>query len=541
MVEVDLELILKRKLHLFDMVEVNFQLNLNRKILISSPTQTTIPLIVLYKLYIISLTMASLEGSPKKIQVFMIPFFATGHLIPMTDLARLLAAHPNVEPTIVTTPANADIIRPSLASNNGPDNMVRILTYAFPSVGLPPGVENLSTAPSDESWRVDTAARLSQSTHDLLLRAHKPDAIISDIHFWWTTKIANEMSIPRLTFYPVGLFPQIVMNNLSEIRPDIFSRRDDDPYQCYISVPDLPGPQISIPVSELPFFLRDESHLADIGENIAFSRLNGSGTVVNTFSDLELDYCKTYMKTIDPKIYLVGPLGLNQSKDKSLNMKRGGKGRNDCLNWLDKMPDRSVVFVCFGSWCHFSVEQLHKLAVGLEESGKNFLWVVRDGVGASEWMPKGWEERVKPRGLLIRGWVPQVAILRHEAVGAFLTHCGWNSILEAISAGVPMLTWPLVFEQFINERFVVEVKGYGARVWGGGKRSTIESEKGVVPTEVISQAVSQFMEPGGVGEMARSKLAEMVRMSNDATTESGSSHKDLYSMINDLLKAKREN
>ncbi|KAJ4813778.1 Glycosyltransferase [Rhynchospora pubera] len=429
----------------------------------------------------------------------------------------------------------------------GADNYktVRILTYPFPPVGLPPGVENLSTAPSDESWRLNKAAGLSQSALDLLLRDHKPDAIISDVQFWWTTKIANDLSIPRLTSHPIGIFPQVVMKNLFQIRRDIFSHKDEDPYQCYISVPDLPDPQISIPVSELPFFLRDESLLAGIGENIVFSTLNGSDTghVVNTFSDLEFDYCEKYMKTIEPKIYLVGPLGINQYKDNSVNTKRGGEGSNDCLKWLDK-PNQSVVFVCFGSWCHFSVEQLHELALGLEESGKNFLWIMRDGKESSEseeWTPEGWEERVKSRGLVIRGWAPQVAILRHVAVGAFLTHCGWNSILEAVSAGVPMLTWPLVFEQFINERFIVEVKGYGARVWEEGKRSTVEAEKGVVPTQVISQVVSRFMEPGGVGEMARAKLAEMVRMSNDATIEDGSSHKDLYRMINDLVKANKEN
>ncbi|KAJ4801967.1 Glycosyltransferase [Rhynchospora pubera] len=269
--------------------------------------------------------MDSLEGSPKKIQVFMIPFFATGHLIPMADLARLLAAHPNVEPTIVTTPANADLIRPSLGSDYSDgataDKTVRILTYPFPPVGLPPGVENLSTAPSDESWRLNKAAGLSQSALDLLLRDHKPDAIISDVQFWWTTKIANDLSIPRLTSHPIGIFPQVVMKNLFQIRRDIFSHKDEDPYQCYISVPDLPDPQISIPVSELPFFLRDESLLAGIGENIVFSTLNGSDTghVVNTFSDLEFDYCEKHMKTIEPKIYLVGPLGINQYKDNSVN------------------------------------------------------------------------------------------------------------------------------------------------------------------------------------------------------------------------------
>jgi UDP-glucoronosyl and UDP-glucosyl transferase len=368
------------------------------------------------------LSMASTEGSLNKIRVFMIPFFATGHLIPTVDLARLLSANPNIEPTIVTTPANADIIRSYLASDvDGATDTVRIITFPFPSVGLPPGVENLSNVPIDECWRVDQAAQLSQPAHESLLRTHMPDAIIADVHFWWTTKIANDLSIPRMTFTPIGIFSQIVMNNLFEIQTNILSRKDEDPYRCNITVPDLPGPQISIPVSELPYFLRDANVLSDIGKNIISSRLYGSGTVVNTFGDLELDYCEEYMKKIDPNTYLIGPLGLSTSEDKSQATKRADQGNKDCLGWLNKMPKRSVVFICFGSWCNFSADQLHELAMGLEESGKNFLWVVRDDKDLLEkWMPEGWEERVKSRGLVIKGWAPQVTILRHESVGAFV-------------------------------------------------------------------------------------------------------------------------
>ena len=117
-----------------------------------------------------------------------------------------------------------------------------------------------------------------------------------------------------------------------------------------------------------------------------------------------------------------------------------------CLKWLDTKEEHWVVFVCFGSWCHFTVEQLQEMAVGLEVSGRAFLWAVKgtteDAAKAEEWMPKRWEER----GLVVRSWAPQVLILDHKAVGAFLTHCGWNSVLEAVAIGVPMLAWPLVFE-----------------------------------------------------------------------------------------------
>ena len=99
------------------------------------------------------------------------------------------------------------------------------------------------------------------------------------------------------------------------------------------------------------------------------------------------------------------------------------------MDWLDSKPDHSVVYLCFGSLAHVKDAQLDELAAGLESSGKSFLWVVR---GKEAWgPPKGWEERVQDKGLIIRAWAPQTAILAHRAVGAFVMQCGWNSILES--------------------------------------------------------------------------------------------------------------
>ncbi|EHA8586604.1 putative Scopoletin glucosyltransferase [Cocos nucifera] len=181
------------------------------------------------------------------------------------------------------------------------------------------------------------------------------------------------------------------------------------------------------------------------------------------------------------------------------------------------------------------------MAAGLEASGKAFLWAVRgtteDAAKTEEWVPEGWEERVGERGLVVRGWAPQVAILEHKAVGAFLTHCGWNSVLEAAAAGVPMLTWPLVFEQFINERLVVEVMGVGKRVWDGF-RSTLAEEKVVVPEEAIGRAVYGFMEPGSEGERARRRAREYAAMASAAVVEGGSAHRDLGGLVNELMAMK---
>ncbi|KAF5192016.1 Glycosyltransferase, partial [Thalictrum thalictroides] len=95
--------------------------------------------------------------------------------------------------------------------------------------------------------------------------------------------------------------------------------------------------------------------------------------------------------------------------------------------------------------------------MGLEASAILFIWVVRTRNDDKEHsLPKGFEDRIEGKGLIIRNWSPQVLILDHPAIGGFMTHCGWNSIIEAITAGVPLITWPLFAEQFYNEQLVTQ-------------------------------------------------------------------------------------
>lgn len=472
------------------------------------------------------------DGGRRPLRVFFLPFFARGHLIPMTDLAcRMAATRPaELEATMVVTPANAALIATTVTRAVASGYAVRLLQYPFPGVGLASGVECLGTAPTHDAWRVYEAVDLSQPIHEELLREHRPDAIVADVPFWRTTDVAAELGVPRLTFHPVGVFPQLAMNKLVSLRADII--RDGGAAGPAVTVPGMPGgKEIAIPASELPGFLVEEDHLAMSWDRIKAAQLAGFGVIVNTFAALERPYCEEFSRVDARRAYFVGPIG---SPSHSI-VDRGGDGDVECLRWLSKKPSRSVVFVCFGSWAPFSASQVQELALGLEASNQTFLWVVRSGDSD---VPEGWEQRVAGRGMVVRGWAPQLAILAHSSVGAFVTHCGWNSLLEAVSAGVPVLTWPLVFEQFINERLVTEVAAFGARVWDGGKRSVRPDDADIVPAEAIARAVAGFMEGGEQLEKMKARAMELAESARAAVSESGSSWQDLRRLIDDLTEAK---
>ncbi|KAL3748671.1 hypothetical protein ACJRO7_009844 [Eucalyptus globulus] len=150
---------------------------------------------------------------------------------------------------------------------------------------------------------------------------------------------------------------------------------------------------------------------------------------------------------------------------------------DEVLTWLDSCPGGSVVHVCFRSHAVLNQRQMDELAAGLERSGVRFILCTKQSsrgghvaAGDVRAVPEDFEARVARRGLMIRGWAPQVAILRHRAVGTFLTHYGWNSMLEGLSAGAVMLTWPMGVEQFVNAKLLVDELGVGIRVGEGSEK-----------------------------------------------------------------------
>ncbi|KAG6492133.1 scopoletin glucosyltransferase-like [Zingiber officinale] len=470
------------------------------------------------------------DADPLPLRIFFIPFFATGHLIPLVDVARLFAAR-GVDSTILVTPTNAALIRVTVDAAAAGGLPLRTLIYPFPSAdsGLPPGIENISDLPPEESYKIDLAAPFTRPAHEQLLRLHRPDAVVSDVHFPWTALVARDLCVPRFIFTAVGLFPVSVVTSVRQHRPHAGVARDDEP----VLVPDLPHP-VFLTRSELPEFLRRDVPLRRFRDEYMEAETASAGVIVNSFAEMEASYSEYYLRARGLRSWFVGPVSLAIS---NAGLRGGGDAaasanRTRCLSWLSVQAPRSVVYACFGSWCRFTNEQLREMAQGLEASGRPFLWVVREEDG-QEWMPQGFEQRVEGRGLVLPGWAPQVDVLNHEATGAFLTHCGWNSLLEGIAAGMPMVTWPLSTEQFINEKLVVAVLQVGVRA-SERCRSTVDDEPHVVRAEELARAVGKIMDGGEEAEGIRRRARELGEKAGQAVREDGSSVKGLSDLIAEI-------
>ncbi|KAH9671097.1 UDP-glycosyltransferase 73C6 [Citrus sinensis] len=205
-----------------------------------------------------------------------------------------------------------------------------------------------------------------------------------------------------------------------------------------------------------------------------------------------------------------------------------------CLKWLDSWEPWSVIYACLGSICGLATWQLLELGLGLEASSQPFIWVIRGGErsqGLEKWIQEeGLEERAKGRGFIIRGWAPQVLLLSHRAIGGFLTHCGWNSTLEGVSAGVPLVTRPLFAEQFYNDKLAVQA----AVTWG------LEDKSGlVIKREKVKEAIEKLMDRGKQGDEWIKRTRQLGEIANRAIGVGASSHRNMEMLIEFVIQRTR--
>uniref|UniRef100_A0A0E0G454 Glycosyltransferase n=1 Tax=Oryza nivara TaxID=4536 RepID=A0A0E0G454_ORYNI len=408
--------------------------------------------------------LASTTAEDHRPHVVLLASPGAGHLIPMAELARRLADHHGVAPTLATLAGLSDRATDAAVLSSLPASV------ATASIG--------STA-----------------------------ALVPDFFCAAALSVADEVGVPGYIFFPTSITALCLMRRTVELHDDFAAAGEQralpDPLE-------LPG-GVSLRTAEFPEAFRDSTapvygQLVETGRQYR----GAAGFLANSFYELEPaaveDSKKAAEKGTFPPAYPVGPFVRSSSDE---------PGESACLEWLDLQPAGSVVFVSFGSAGVLSVEQTRELAAGLELSGHRFLWVVRmpslndahRNGGHDEdplaWLPDGFLERTSGRGLAIAAWAPQVRVLSHPATAAFVSHCGWNSTLESVATGVPMIAWPLYAEQKMNTVILTEVAGVALRPVAHG------GDGGVVSRKEVAAAVKELMDPGEKGSAARRRAREL--------------------------------
>ncbi|PKA64549.1 UDP-glycosyltransferase 73C4 [Apostasia shenzhenica] len=464
----------------------------------------------------------------------LVPLMAQGHMIPMVDLARLLADAGSTV-TFITTPVNAARIRPVADRIRLSGLPITFVELRFPAAetGLPDGCESVDLITSADLFKPFFEA-LSLLADPLKLYLSEltppPDCIIADSMNCWTASVARSLGLPRFIFHGPSCFFIFCSLMLRQHKSLAAVAGDLDP----VVLPDLPQRIEMLKVQVVRWMDRPEWE--KISQEVRAAEASAQGVVMNTFEELEPWCLERFRKTTGKTVWPIGPLSLykEEVESKAARGKASSIDTELLLGWLKTKPADSVVLISFGSLSRNSLSQLVEIGRGLEEAaGVPFIWVVKETAAeAASWM-EGFEERTKGRGLLIRGWAPQAVILAHPAVGGFMTHCGWNSTLEAVAAGVPMVTWPRFGDQFLNEKLVVEVLQIGVPV--GARLPTLfvdeMSQEAQVKGEQVGEAVVRVMAGGMEGEEMRRRARGLGEKARRTMEEGGSSCENLKRMM----------
>ncbi|KAL1813778.1 hypothetical protein ACET3Z_023843 [Daucus carota] len=467
--------------------------------------------------------------------IILYPSPGIGHLISMVELARLVLSHyPDSFSEFIilmTTAPHLNTATTAPYTSHVSATTPSITFYHLPSTPLPSNY-----VASVEGLNFDLQSfnnpNVRQALETISSKAHVK-AFVMDMFCSSASDVASAINIPTYYFFTSAASSLSILLYLPTLHQKITTSFKD--LNAFIQCPGLP-PIFSSDMSN-PLLDRNSmeyKYFMELAAQIAKS----DGIIINTFHSLEPraitaisdGLCTPNSST--PPIYCIGPL---------IAEKQTNNEENECLVWLNSQPSKSVIFLCFGSLGVFCEEQLEEIAVGLEASGYRFLWVVKtpppkecdesntsilglQEPDLSKLLPQGFLERTKGRGLVVKSWAPQVAVLSHDSVGGFVTHCGWNSILEGVCARVPMIGWPLYAEQKINRVILVEELKAGLGLEeSNGERYVSGAE--------IEKRVRELMD-SDKGERVRHRVRELGDAAKVALTDENGLVSDCSAVFN---------
>ncbi|XP_061368562.1 UDP-glycosyltransferase 74G1-like [Gastrolobium bilobum] len=435
---------------------------------------------------------------------------AQGHVNPMLQFSKLLQ-HEGLRVTLVTARSfckNMQNIPSSIA--------LETISDGFDNGGVEEAGNYKAYLDRFGQVGPETLAELLEK---LGRSSDHVDCVIYDSFLPWALEVAKRFGIVGVAFLTQNMCVNSIYYHVQQGKLRVPLTENE------INLPALPKLQHG----DLPDFLlfTDEDNRALLDFAVGqFSNIDKADWILcNAFYEMEKEVADWTMK-VWSKFRTIGPSIPSMFLDKRLKDDQDYGVEQfkseECMKWLDDKPKGSVVYVSFGSLAELDEEKMEELACGLRDSGRYFLWVVRASEESK--LHKDCEKKSK-KGLIVT-WCSQLKVLAHEAVGCFVTHCGWNSTLEALSLGVPMVTMPHWSDQSTNAKQIVDV-------WKTGIRASVD-EKRIVRQEVLKHCISEIMESER-GKEIKSNAMQWKTLAARAVDKDGSSHKNITEFVNSLV------
>ncbi|XP_074329289.1 7-deoxyloganetin glucosyltransferase-like [Apium graveolens] len=484
-----------------------------------------------------NINMGSMIEANNKPHALCIPYPAQGHITPMFKLAKLLH-HKGFHISFVNTEFNHN----RLIRSWGPDALDGLPDFRFYSIpdGLPP---------SDPDATQDIPAlckytpinclapfsSLISKLNDSAVSGVPPvTCIVSDGVMSFTLEAAEHFGLPEILLWTTSACGLLAYMQYHELVERGYTPLQDmsDVSNGYLDTKiDWALGMKDMKLKDFPSFIRTTDP-NDIMLNFLMTETSAlpkaRALILNTYDTLEQDVLDAISAT-QSRIYTVGPLHLlmNQIQDSTLLSISSSLWKEEvsCIDWLDKKEPNSVVYVNFGSITTMTAKQLTEFAWGLANSKKHFLWMVRPDIiaGDTAMVPSEFLVETRERGLL-SSWCSQEQVLKHPAIGGFLTHNGWNSTIESIASGVPVICWPFFAEQQTNCKYSCVEWGIGMEINNNVKRDDVE------------ELVRELMD-GEKGKKLKKNALEWQRKAEAATCPSGSSSINLDKLVDEVLLA----
>ncbi|XP_062175416.1 UDP-glycosyltransferase 74F2-like [Alnus glutinosa] len=453
-----------------------------------------------------------MEGSVSRAHCLVLTYPSQGHINPMMQFSKRLD-HKGVKVTLVITNFISKTMHKEASSNIA----LETISDGYDEGGI---AEAESIHGYLDCFRRVGSQTLTQLIEKLSSSGGPVDCVVYDPFLPWALDIAKKFGLVGAVFFTQSCAVDNIYYHVHEGVLKVPLSETE------ILLPGLPPLQSQ----DMPSFIYDFGSYPAyydmvVGQFSNFDKVDW--ILVNTFYELEQEVVDWMAKmwplrTIGPTIPSMF-LDKQIKDDKEYGLSIFKPNTDACMKWLNDRPKGSVVYVSFGSMATLEVEQMAEIAWGLRMSNRCFLWVVRASEEAK--LPKNFVEETSEKGLVVC-WCPQLEVLTHEAVGCFVTHCGWNSTLEALSSGVPMVAVPHWSDQSTNAKYIMDI-------WKMGLKAPMD-EKGLVKQEAIEHCIREIME-GERGEEIKKNALKWRKLAREAVDEGGSSDKNIEEFVAKLV------